>query len=74
MAPDEAVLYDFCSELLQHRGVSDATFARMTQAFGDAGVLDTIGLAGYYVVLSMTYNTSRMPPAPNGDVLPPLVQ
>ncbi len=74
MAPDEAALYDFCTELLQHRGVSDATFARMTQTFGDAGVLDTIGLAGYYVVLSMTYNTSRMPPTTGGPVLPTIIQ
>jgi len=68
------VLVDFCTELLQHRGVSDATFASMIQTFGESGVLDTIGLAGYYVVLSMTYNASRMPPTPGGAVLPALVR
>jgi 4-carboxymuconolactone decarboxylase len=74
LASDEAALYDFCTELLEHRGVSDVTFARMSQAFGDAGILDTIGLAGYYVVLSMTYNASRMPPTPGGAALPQLIQ
>jgi 4-carboxymuconolactone decarboxylase len=74
LAADEAALYDFCTELLEHRAVSDATFARMTQAFGDAGILDTVGLAGYYVVLSMTYNTTRMPATPGGAVLPALIR
>ena len=74
LAADEAALYDFCTELLVHRSVSDATYARMTGMFGETGVLDTIGLAGYYTVLSMTYNTTRMPPTAGGAVLPTLIR
>ena len=74
LAADEAALYDFCTELLEHRAVSDPTFARMTQTFGESGILDTLGLASYYVALSMTYNAGRMPPTPGGAVLPALIQ
>lgn len=73
LAADEVALYDFCDELLRNRAVSDATYAKMIAAFGDTGVLDTIGLAGYYAVLSMTYNTTRMPVTPGGAVLPSLI-
>ena len=46
----------------------------MITTFGESGVLDVVGLAGYYTVLSMTYNTSRMPPTPGGAVLPALIR
>jgi len=72
MAPDERVIYDFCTELQRNQYVSDKTYAEMVQTFGDQGVIDTIGLAGYYTLLAMTYNTSRLPAAPGGVRLRPL--
>ena len=72
LAEDEQVLYDFCTELQQNQGVSDATYARMVGRFGEPGVIDTIGLAGYYTVLSMVFNTTQMPPTPGGATLEPL--
>lgn len=69
LADDERALYDFCTELQQHRSVSDATYARMVATFGEAGVVDTLGLAGYYTVLSMTFNTTRTPITEGGAVL-----
>ena len=61
LADDEAVLYDFCTELLHTRGVSDSTYARMVQAFDEIGVIDTIGIVGYYSLLAMVMNTARTP-------------
>jgi 4-carboxymuconolactone decarboxylase len=72
LAEDERALYDFCTELQQNQAVSDATYGRMVSRFGEQGVIDTIGLAGYYTVLSMTFNATRMPPTPGGSVLRPL--
>lgn len=72
LADDEQVLYDFCGELQHNLGVSDPTYARMVGTFGEQGVIDTIGLAGYYTVLSMAFNTSRMPLTPGGPVLTPM--
>ena len=47
--------------------MTDATYARAVQAFGEPGVVDTIGITGYYTMLAMTLNVARTPPAENGS-------
>jgi 4-carboxymuconolactone decarboxylase len=64
MADDEAALYAFCTELHHNRGVSDATWARALALFGEQGVVDLIGINGYYTLLSMVMNASRTPVPP----------
>ena len=59
--PTRAVLYDFCTELYHTQGVSDATYARMVSEFQEIGVIDTIGIMGYYSMLAMVLNTARTP-------------
>jgi 4-carboxymuconolactone decarboxylase len=71
MAEDEAALWDFCTELALHRAVSDATYEAAARHFGEAGVVDLIGLAGYYTMLAMVMNVARTP-APAGARLPTL--
>jgi 4-carboxymuconolactone decarboxylase len=71
MAEDEEILYDFATELLQNRSVSDATYARMTAKFGEKAVLDTIGLMGHYSLIAMVLNTARTPVPPGG---PPVLE
>ena len=61
MAEDEALLYDFCTELLNSKSVSDATYARAVAKFGEAGVIEAASLEGYYTFLSMVMNTARSP-------------
>ena len=61
MADDEEILYNFCTELHQNKSVSDATYARMLKAFGEQGIIDAIGISGYYTLLAMTLNTARTP-------------
>ena len=61
MADDEAALHDFCLELLQHRCVSDTTYARAVALFEERGVIDTVGILGYYSLLAMVMNTARTP-------------
>ncbi len=61
MADDEAALYTFCTELHQNKSVSDATYARAVAAFGENGVVDIIGISGYYTMLAMMLNTARTP-------------
>jgi 4-carboxymuconolactone decarboxylase len=65
MTEDEAILYTFCEELRRNQSVSDATYARAVARFGEQGVIDTIGITGYYTFLAMVMNTARTP-APNG--------
>ena len=61
MADDETAVYDFCMELLRTHGVSDPTYARMVSHFGEKGVIDAIGIMGYYQMLAMVMNTARTP-------------
>ena len=68
MADDEATVYDFCMELLRTQGVSDPTYARAISLFEEKGVIDTIGIMGYYSMLAMVMNTARTPLA---DGVPP---
>ncbi len=61
MAEDEEILYTFCEELHRNQSVSDATYARAVKSLGEAGVIDAIGIAGYYTMLAMVMNTARTP-------------
>jgi 4-carboxymuconolactone decarboxylase len=61
MAEDEDVVYSFVTELHRNHSVSDATYARMVAKFGEQGVIDTIGIAGWYTLVAMVLNTSRTP-------------
>lgn len=62
---DEAVLYAFCTELHRNHGVSDATWQAATALWGEQGVIDLIGVNGYYTFLSMVMNSARttVPPS-----------
>lgn len=64
MAVDEDVVYAFCDELAKTQGVSDATYGRAVAALGEQGVIDTLGLTGYYTMLAMVLNTARTPLPP----------
>jgi len=61
LAPDEELMYNFVSELLQNRSVSDPTYARMLAKFGEQGVVDTTGLVGYYQTIALLLNVARAP-------------
>ena len=70
MSDDETLVYDFTCELDGQRAVSDTTFARARTRFGEQGVVDLIGLNGYYTFLAMVMNAARTA-APVSDA-PPL--
>ena len=59
MAQDEAILYDFTAELLANGGVSDATYAKAVTTFSESGVIDILGIVGYYSMLAMIMNVGR---------------
>ena len=59
MADDEDIVYELLTELLRNKSVSDATYARAVAKFGESGVVDLVGLAGYYLLLAMVMNMAR---------------
>ncbi|MEO7339020.1 MAG: carboxymuconolactone decarboxylase family protein [Caldimonas sp.] len=69
MTADEAAVHDFCIELHRHHAVTDATWADAIGRFGEQGVVDLLGINGYYTFLSMVMNAARTPP-PRSDVAP----
>jgi len=72
MSDDEAIVHDFSRELHETQGVSDATYKRALDRFGELGVMDLIAVNGYYVLVSMTLNVDRTPLP--GGAQPPLPQ
>jgi 4-carboxymuconolactone decarboxylase len=70
MKDDEAAVYDFCTQLHRTKNVSDEAFNRAVKLFGEKGVVDLIGVSGYYTAVSMTLNVANVPPP--GGTPPPL--
>jgi 4-carboxymuconolactone decarboxylase len=73
MKDDEAAVYDFCTQLHRAKKVDDAAYKRAVALFGEKGVMDLIGVSGYYTAVSMTLNVAEVPvPAGQSDPLKPL--
>src|SRR5262245_10794707 len=53
MKEDETALYDFCTEIYRDKNVNDATFKTALAKFGERGIMDLIGIIGYYDIASM---------------------
>ena len=66
MPAEDAVVYTFCSELIETRRVGDATFAALVERFGEAGVVDLMGTMSYYTLVSMSLNVDQYP-LPEGE-------
>jgi 4-carboxymuconolactone decarboxylase len=69
MPRDEAIIYDFCTELHQQKVVSDPTYQAALERFGEQGLMDLIAVNGYYTLVAMVLNVDRTP-IPNGGPLP----
>lgn len=63
---EEACVYEFVTELLDSKRVSDETYAHAAALFGENGVIDLCGVIGYYQLLALTMNVARTP-APQGE-------
>jgi 4-carboxymuconolactone decarboxylase len=53
MPPEEAVVYDFVTELTTKHAVSDATFDRAKKLLGEQQVVDLTAVAGTYIAVAM---------------------
>ena len=75
MKDDEAALYDLATALYRDRKVSDPVYKAALEKFGERGIMDIIGIIGYYDLVSMTLITMQAV-APNDSVkpLPPLAK
>jgi 4-carboxymuconolactone decarboxylase len=53
MAEDEALVFDFVTELTTTHKVSDETYARAKKVFNDQQIVDLTAVAGNYVMVAM---------------------
>jgi 4-carboxymuconolactone decarboxylase len=60
MQPDEAIVYDFVTELLHKRSLSDETFAKAKQVLGEQQVVDLAAVTGFYVMVSSVIAAGRV--------------
>jgi len=58
---DERAIYAFIQELYKTRRVGDKTYARVQKILGDAGMVEFIGILGYYALVAMTLDVFRVP-------------
>jgi 4-carboxymuconolactone decarboxylase len=70
MAEDEALAYDLCDELLRTQGLCEATYRAAIERFGERGVVDLVGLIGYFITVSMVLNVAHTPPPQDPGVRP----
>jgi 4-carboxymuconolactone decarboxylase len=61
MSPEMEVAYNFIDELLTTHQVTDATFKAAKETYGAKGVVDMMGLSGWYCLVSMVLNVDRYP-------------
>src|SRR6202030_368026 len=67
MAEDEALVYDFVTELTTTKKVSDETFARAKKLFNDQQIVDLTMVAGNYVMVAMLLAMSEQTVPPGKE-------
>ena len=60
-----SVVYDFTVSLIETRAVGDDLYRATVETLGERGVVELVGLLGYYTLISMTLNTFEIGP-PSG--------
>ena len=72
MKDDEAIVWEFSTQLRRDHAVEDAIYAKALEKFGENGIIDLVGVNGYYDVVSMTLNVAHV--APPADAQLPFKQ
>jgi 4-carboxymuconolactone decarboxylase len=60
-AKDERAIYDFVEELYKRRRVSDRNYKRVQAVLGDRGIVELVGILGYYTGVSMILDVFNVP-------------
>lgn len=67
-AADEKLVYAVIQELYATKRVSQGNYAKLQKLFGDAGMVEFVGILGYYTLVAMSLNVFQMMP-PQGEAL-----
>ena len=66
---DEAGAYEVASELYRTQRLSDDSYAKAVQRFGEPGLFELVALVGYYSLVSLLLNGFDVP-LPGGETPP----
>jgi 4-carboxymuconolactone decarboxylase len=66
---DDEIVYDLCTEMLETRRITDATYKRALDAFGMQTLVELVAIMGYYCMVSITLNAFEAP-LPAGEPSP----
>jgi 4-carboxymuconolactone decarboxylase len=59
-ASDEQAIHDYATELLRDHRASDATYQRILDTYGTAGIVELTALIGYYAMVTLTLNAHEI--------------
>jgi 4-carboxymuconolactone decarboxylase len=59
-AADEQSIHDYAMELLRDHRTGDATYKRILDAYGTAGIVELTALIGYYAMVALTLNAHEI--------------
>jgi 4-carboxymuconolactone decarboxylase len=68
MKEDEAMVWEFTTQLRRDHGVNDAIYAKAVEKLGENGVMDLVAVNGYYDVVSMTLNVAHVSPPADAEL------
>jgi 4-carboxymuconolactone decarboxylase len=68
MKYDEAIVWEFTTQLRRDHGVNDEIYAKALEKFGEQGIVDLIAVNGYYDTVSMTLNVARVAPPAEAEM------
>ena len=66
---EDAIVYELCTEMLDSRRISDATYKRGLDTFGMQTLVELVAIMGYYCMVSITLNAFEAP-LPDGEPSP----
>jgi 4-carboxymuconolactone decarboxylase len=65
--PESRVVYRFAAAMLENGRADDPLFAETKASLGERGLVDLIGIIGYYALVSLTLNAFEVP-VPDGSL------
>jgi 4-carboxymuconolactone decarboxylase len=68
MKDDEAIVWEFTTQLRRDHRLDDAIYAKALEKFGERGIVDLIAVNGYYDTVSMTLNVAHVAPPADAEI------
>ena len=58
---DQRIVYEVATQMHRDHRIGDRTYAEAVALLGEAGMVELVGILGYYTLISMTLNAFQVP-------------